>query len=395
MTLTFSQRGQALIGQAMFSILDKARQYEQQGHKVFHLELGDPAMAPPPSIIEGTVKALRDGKVGYCSPAGLMELRERVVELSNDACPRDIYGWENVAISPTNLLISQVLDIVCDLSDDDLNTVGLFYPVFPTYLAACKYQERFPWGPCLVQEDGFQLSKDNIDALITGCPGTIIVNSGNNPTGAVYDSDVLQYLLECCMEKNIWLIADETYQYLSQVPYYSLLETRDYERLIIISSFSKVLSIPAYRTGWVVAHPEVIEKITLSTSTLYSCLPIFNQLGILAGMNDFHAYAAKAREHYGFMNEAITQIINPSPVLSCHLPQSAFYLFIDIRKTGLADIEFAERLMEDKHVAITPGEAFGYPGFIRISTCGPWDDVLEGVRRLVEFAGRYRERGGE
>lgn len=386
MTLEFSQRGQALIGQAMFSILDKAKKYEQQGHKVYHLELGDPAMAPPPSIIEGTVKALRDGRVGYCSPAGLMELREACIKvLSNGTSPRLKYSWKNVAISPANLLISQVLDIVCDVNT--FQRVGLFMPAFPTYLAAIRYLgfQRQSITVSLLQEDRFHLTKANVEEMFFPLlPAAIIINSGNNPTGAVYDPEVLLYLLECCEKEGVWLIADETYQYLSQVPYYSLLQ-EEYERLIVISSFSKVLSIPAYRTGWVVAHPGVIEKITLSTSTLYSCLPVFNQLGILAGMDDFHGYAAKAREHYDFMNQAISQIINKSPVLSCHLPQSAFYLFIDIRKTGLTDIEFAEQLMEEKYIAVTPGEAFGYPGFIRVSTCGLWEDVLKGAKGMVEL----------
>ena len=208
--LKFSKRGEALIGQEMFHILERANEIERSGEKVYHLELGEPKMYPPGRIINKTIISLLENKVGYSPSGGLLTLRKEIASYHSEKLNNKL-KFQNVIISPANLLIFQFLDIVCEVDD----TVVLFTPAFPTYIAACNYIGVRTRTVPLSIDDGFQLTKKHIDEALSLKPKTIIINSGNNPTGAVYDKEVLGYLLEKSVQKDCWILSDETYGMLS------------------------------------------------------------------------------------------------------------------------------------------------------------------------------------
>ena len=273
--LDFSTRGQSLIGQKMFSILDQANEYEKKGRLIKHLELGEPDQYAPGRIINKTVISLLGHKLGYAPSGGLSSFREGIARFFSN-----YYGIhideKNVVISPANLLIYQVLEITCNESDK----VCIFTPGFPTYFAASQYIGLDINEIPLDCSDGFQLGIEHIDQAIAIRPKVIIVNSGNNPTGAVYTESALRYLVEKAAEKNIWLISDETYGMLSfKKPYFSL-SCLSYKKIVVISSFSKVFCVAGYRVGYAIGDVHMVQKIVLSSSTLYSCLPIFVQEGV-------------------------------------------------------------------------------------------------------------------
>src|SRR5690349_9979582 len=130
-TLPFSTRGEHLIGQEMFKVMERAQSLERQGHYVYHLELGNPRMAPPGAIIDATIGAIHEKHLGYTPMAGLPELREAVAKRYARLTERHV-GRDHVVISPANLLISQFLDLTCDTGDP----VVVFTPAFPSYWAA-------------------------------------------------------------------------------------------------------------------------------------------------------------------------------------------------------------------------------------------------------------------
>ena len=379
--LKFSKRGDALIGQEMFHILERANKIEKSGEKVYHLELGEPKMYPPGRIINKTIISLLENKVGYSPSGGLLALRKEIASYHSEKLNKKL-NFQNVVISPANLLIFQFLDIVCEVDD----TVVLFTPAFPTYIAACNYigvrTKKIP----LSIDNGFQLTKKHIDEALSLKPKTIIINSGNNPTGAVYDKEVLGYLLEKAVQKDCWILSDETYGMLSfNKSFFSMLNY-NYEKLVIISSFSKIFSVPGFRIGYLISDPTVSDKISLSSSTLYSCLPIFTQEGIIIGTSIMDEFTKQSRKYYKKLSKECASIIDESDLLSCTMPDSGFYLFIDIRKTKLDDMIFCQRLLNEYKTAITPGSSFGYEGFIRASICGNIKEVKKGLRQMVLFS---------
>ena len=379
----FSSRGDALIGQEMFKILDRAKQMELEGKKVFHLELGNPRIPPPEGIYKETINALENKLTGYASSSGLLELREEIGKRYSLKQTRQISA-EEVVISPANLLISQFMDLVCDRGD----RIVFFSPAFPTYFAASTYIGLNVQSVPLAIKSGFDLSVEDVDKAISLMPRAIIVNSANNPTGKVYSKDSMEYLAKKCSEKGIWLLSDETYADTAfGRPFFSLAEL-DYPQLIIISSFSKVFSIPGYRIGYAISSKKVIEKLTLSNSTLFSCLSLFTQYGCLAGLKVIDDYTEKIRSYYQETTQEIAKMMEHSSIIKFIKPDSAFYFFIDISGTLTNGLEFCELLLRKKNTAATPGINFGrdYDNFVRIALCGNMGDVREGVSRIIELA---------
>lgn len=385
--LEFSKRGRALIGQEMFHLLDLAKKLEREGKHVYHLELGEPKNYrgpknyPPGRIINKTVSSLLNYDVGYTSPGGLPALRERLGAYVAGKFGKDIRS-DNIVISTANLLISQVLDIICDRDD----RVVLFTPTFPTYIAVCAYVGTEVRYVPLSVENGFRLTREKIDEAIAYTPKVIFVNSGNNPTGAVYAERNLRYLLDRASALGAWVISDETYGMLSYHKKYFSMLSLEYERLVVISSFSKVFNIPGYRIGYAVGHREMIKKIGLSTSTLYSCLPVFTQEGVLEGIAIIDDFAEERQQYYKKLCKECMNILGMSEYITCSKPESAFYLFIDIRGLEIEDKVFCSTLLDQYHTVVTPGASFGYPGFIRASFCGNVDEVKNGLKNVVMFA---------
>ncbi len=381
--VSFSSRGKQLIGQEMFRVLDRAQALERQGHRIYHLELGNPRMAPPAQILEAAIAELHAKHVGYAPMAGLQELRAALSDRYTSLSGKPIAA-SNVVISPANMLIHQFLDITCNPGD----RVVLFTPAFPSYWAAAAHLQLEVVPVALPARDGFLLSRPAIDAAFAAKPKAIIVNSANNPTGAVYDPAILHELVARCGQAGIWLLSDETYADLTFNGSHVSLAAPQLGHVVVMSSFSKVLSVPGFRTGYALAHEAVVAKLALSNSTLYSCLPGFTQVGCLAGLSVLDAYAAEVRARNRRLIATCHDRITHAGLLQCHRPDAAFYLFVDIARTGLDDMTFCRRLLEEEHTAATPGRSFGdaYASYIRLALCGQEEDVLEGVSRTIAFA---------
>lgn len=380
--LPFSRRGESLIGQEMFKVLDKARILEEKGVYIYHLELGNPRVPPPAEIIETTIMSVRDFNLGYTPSAGIPELRRGLANRYSRLCGRQI-GEASVLVSPANLLISQFLDLTCDRGD----RVVLFTPAFPTYLAATAHIGLEVVDIPLDPENGFDLTERDIQAAISARPKAIMINSANNPSGCVYTQEALERLAQRCDEEGIWLLSDETYAELCfGRPFYSL-AALDCPQIVVISSFSKIFSIPGFRIGFAIAHEAVSKKLALSNSTLISCLPAFTQRGCLAGLGVIDRYVAQVRERFAWVAKECSAVINESGVLRCSEPQSGFYIFLDIGGSGLDDIQFSNRLLEERNTAVTPGRSFGetYKSFIRVAICGKYEDVKQGINQVLSL----------
>jgi aspartate/methionine/tyrosine aminotransferase len=372
-----------LIGQEMFRVLDRAQALERLGHYIYHLELGNPRMAPPPEIIEATMQALRAKQLGYAPMAGIRELRAALAAryslLTGHALTE-----AHVVISPANLLIHQFLDITCDPGD----RIVLFMPAFPSYLAAASHLGLHVTAIPLAETEGFHLTRGSVEQALSDRPKAIILNNANNPTGTLYRQAIVRELTTRCEEAGVWLLSDETYADLTFDGSFSTLASPETGHVVAISSFSKVFSIPGFRTGYALAHEAVARKLALSNSTLYSCLPAFTQLGCLAGLGVMDTYVGEVRARSARLIATCADKINRSGVLRCHTPESGFYLFVDIGSTHLDDMTFCRRLLDEQHTAVTPGRSFGttYTSFVRLATCGQEADVIEGVSRTIAFA---------
>jgi aspartate/methionine/tyrosine aminotransferase len=383
--LKFSARGDALIGQEMFKVLERARKIEEAGGTVIHLELGNPRLPPPPGLVEATIETLKRYDVGYTYSGGLPVLRQTIAKRYRDAHHCAVTE-ANVVVSPANFLINQFLDLCCDRGD----SVVFFTPAFPTYWAAAAHIGLRVEEVALGAERGYDLTRADVDAAVAKRPRAILVNSANNPTGAVYSREVLEYLSDRCGEAGIWILSDETYGDIAYGrPFYTMAEPSA-RHVVVMCSFSKIFSVPGYRLGFAVAAPDVIAKLSLSVSTQLSCLPIFTQLGCVEGLKVIDEYTGALRERFARTNSECAEIINETNILRCAAPAAGFYVFVDLAGLDIDDMTFCQRLLDECSVAVTPGRSFGpaYKHHIRIATCGEWPSVREGVVRTIALSRR-------
>lgn len=384
----FSDRAQALVGQEMFSVLERAQAIAAQGHDVYHLELGNPRLTPPPSVVKRLCEEIAKENFGYTQSAGHPELRQSVALRYSQKTNLRLTE-KHVVISPANLIISQFLDLACNHAD----RVVFFGPAFPSYWAAAAHIGLEVANIQLRSEDGYQLTEGHVLRAISLSPRAIIINSGNNPTGAVYDRRVLDLLVDLCALHGIWLLSDETYAEVDFTGNYYSLANRLESHVVVLGSFSKVFSVPGFRSGYLLADPEVAEKFALSNSTLFSCLPIFTQLACASGLEVVDEYALDVRTRFLTATKLCTDMINGSGLLTCVPPQSGFYVFVNISGTGVDDRTFCSRLLNYHHTAVTPGRSFGegYSGFIRIAACGDLPYLRTGMERVIACARELAE----
>lgn len=380
--MRLSKRANKLVGQEMFIILDKAKDLESNGKKIIHLELGQARLAPPPNLLNETCKSLKNKEVGYSSAFGVYSLRKKIQEkLQNqEKLKVDI---NNILISTANLLITQTFHLVTDEKD----SIVAFTPTFPSYFSAANFLNLNLIQVPLSFKNSFALTKKAVDIAINKNPKVIIINSANNPTGAVYSEEVISYLLDRCLKKNIWLISDETYSDISYGQSFFSLKHAISKNVIVFSSFSKIYSIPGFRLGYALANPRIIEKLSLSNSSLISCLPIFTQKGVEKILLNDSSYVENAKEMISNVLKKVVKILNNSKSLSNMyvLPQAGFYIFIDISQSGMKSFEFCDYFLKNYFIACTPGICFGsrFDNFIRISICGEQKDLIQGIKLLV------------
>jgi aspartate/methionine/tyrosine aminotransferase len=387
----FSELSHRLVGQEMFHILDKARGLEREGHEVIHLELGDPFGSPDAAIIEAVAQALKSHGWHYTSSGGEHILRAEISEFLKDYFSATV-SIDSITIAPANYLITNFLSITCNAGD----TVLLVTPCFPSYIASAKMLGINILECPTNAANGYALKGSIVEKILTHKPKAIIVNSANNPTGAVYSKEILDQILQAAQSIDAYVLSDETYGLLTYDKGFKTLINEDYDRLVVLSSFSKILSIPGLRLGFQVSRSKKYNEFSEKyLSTTISCIPPFIQKGCAAFLQ--HKERVKntldtLRSHYAIETEMIFKEV---PILSqwMKIPSSAFYLFIPL-PWGVDGSKFALNLINESHVAVTPGISFGsdFNCYVRVATCGEGKQVLKGIRLLVEAIKKIQPR---
>jgi aspartate/methionine/tyrosine aminotransferase len=381
--LTISRRGNTLVGQEMFKVLDKAKLLESQGKKIIHLELGQPRFSPPKNLIKSTINSLKKKDFGYSSSYGIYSFREKLRRrLKRKYAEIKV---ENIIISTANLLISQCLHLLTNAKDK----IVVFSPTFPSYIAATNFLELDLIQIPLDFKNKFQVTYSDIDKAISANPKVIIINSANNPTGAVYNIEIIKYLKTECLKNNIWIISDETYSDIVFNKNFSSFLDRNFENSIVISSFSKIYSIPGYRLGYAVGRKSIIDKLSLSNSSLVSCHSIFTQKGVESILDEDKSYIFEINKKLKDLVERVKKIFLSSKALKENFiaPDAGYYIFLNISRSGLKGFDFCNMMLDKFSVACTPGISFGndFDEYIRISICGNEKDVIEGVKKIVAY----------
>ena len=386
MSYDLSDAANLLEGQPMFKILSRIKELEREGKHIVHFEIGDPDFETPRNVIDASIKALNNGSTHYSDSLGDYDFRKLICEnnLKTRGFQPDI---NQVLVTPgANIIIYYAVRCLVNPGDE----VIVQDPCFPTYLSVFKFCGVKPVFVPLKKENEFRLDPNDLKEKITDKTRLIILNNPHNPTGSVMLPEELEAIGKIALTNDIYLYCDEIYSRMNygETPFYSpsILDGCK-NRIIVANGFSKAFAMTGWRLGTVIAPEKVIEKMGLLLQTTSSCVSSFIQKAGIEAIKGNQTEVKKMMKEYKERRNLIVNGLNSIEKISCLNPGGAFYVFPDIRETGLKSQEFAEQLLESKGVGVCAGNDFGEAGegFVRLCYATSQDEIKEGIKRIKEF----------
>ncbi len=370
-----------------WEIFYRARAMKAAGETVLELTIGEHDIGTAPAILDEMHRAARAGHTGYAAVPGITPLRKAVAERLS-AQHGVTYGPQNILIVPGGQAgLFAAHHAACDAGDRAL----MIDPYYATYPGTIRAVGAVPVPVPALSEAGFQ---PDLAALAEAAPGarSLLINSPNNPTGAVYTDESLEGIARIAQDADLWVISDEVYD--TQVwagrhrPMASLPGMAG--RVLTVGSLSKSHAMTGSRLGWVAGPADVVEHlINLATHTTYGVPGYIQEAGLFALSQGPEAEAAVAAPFLRRRQILLDRIAGHS-VLRAVPPDGAMYVMLDVRGTGLSGDDFAARLLEEERVAVMPGESFGRAaaGHVRIALTLPDASFAQAIDRLVACAER-------
>lgn len=367
-------------------VLARALELEKQGRSIVHLEIGEPDFDTPTPIKEQTVEALWRGLTHYGPNRGVLSLREVVAE--------DLSRRKGLRVDPERQIIVTVGTaeaIFCTLMAllDPGDEVLICEPAFINYEQCSLMAGAVPVFVGLREELGFQPDPGDIERHVTARTKVIVLNSPHNPTGTVFTREVIAGVLEVARKRGVWVVSDEVYDQLVYDGREALSPAslaRDWERVVLVSGFSKAYAMTGWRLGYVVGPEELISAALKVHQYVTTCAPTFLQAGLAAVLLDAKVEQEVERmvREFDRRRRYLVDGLNSIPGISCRLPEGAFYAFANIKRLGVTSEEFSRFALDRYGVAVVPGSAFGPSGegYVRLSYAADLSVLGEGIARL-------------
>lgn len=371
-----------------WSVHYRAEAMRRAGEPVIALTVGDHDVKTDASILDAMKASMDAGNLGYAAVSGAPGLREAIAARATRRAKTPA-GPENVVVTPGG---QYALYSSCLAAMEPGQSCIVLDPHYATYEQTMRAASIEPIKVVCAAADGFQPDVERIAAALRPDTGAILINSPNNPTGAVYRRDRLDALAGLCRERGLWLLSDEVYD--TQVWEGEHISARDLpgmaERAMVIGSLSKSHAMTGCRMGWVLAPAEVQKRLADLLNVTNYGLPGFIQDAAEFAIREARAAEAAVVERYRRRRGAALRALGNGPGFRLVPPQGGMYVMLDIRETGLSGVDFACRLLAEERVAVMPGESFGEAcaGHLRIALTAPEDRLTEALGRISRFAGR-------
>ncbi|MNF41363.1 Arginine--pyruvate transaminase AruH [compost metagenome] len=379
-------------GTAAWDIHYAAIAAQRAGEDVIVLSIGDPDIATPEPITAAAIAALQAGDTHYCDVAGRPELRQAIADLHGRLTGQAVSADSTILVAGAqNGLYAAAM---CLLEEGD--EVIVFDPVYVTYEATLKAS-----GASLVRvpcpaEGGFRPDLAALRAAISERTRAIFFANPNNPTGVVLDVGELEAIAELARQHDLWVVVDEVYESLAfEQPhlYFATLPGMR-ERTVSIGSLSKSHAMTGWRTGWVVACPELVAHIeNLALNMLYG-LPGFVQEAALTAVLAYDPVTRDMRDLYRRRRDLVVNALEGCVPLKVLKPQAGMFVLLDVRGSGLSSLDFAWQLFRATGVSVLDAEAFGpaAAGFVRLSYTLGEEQLTEACARIRHFASTLKAR---
>lgn len=360
-------------------------EYLRKYDDIINFSLGDPDITTDEKIIRAAFQDALDGHTHYTDFYGMMELREAIV---------DYYKKEfDYSMTVDNVMVTtsgcHAMWLVMEAILDDGDEVIIPSPFFTPYPQQVKLARGIPVMMDLKENEDFQINVEVLESLITNRTKAIILNTPNNPTGACLTRDTMEKIARIAEEHDLVVIADDIYTKFSFsepfIPFTSLPGMKD--RTITVGSFSKDYAMTGWRIGYILATPQLITVVKDINENNVFTAPSISQRAALHGLAMRDEIQPPMVEEFKTRVFAAYERIKQLKNISVLPPKGTFYLFPNIKATGLSSQEVADRILKEAHVLVLPGNAFGEAGegYIRIAVTVGVDKINEAFDRIAKM----------
>ena len=355
---------------------------------VISLGIGEPDFDTPEPIIQAGIEALRRGETHYTSNHGLLELRQAISDHLKRLYQVEYFAQSEIVVT---VGVSEALYLVFAAILDPEDEVIIPTPCFVSYQAEVVLAGGVPVEVATYAEDHFVPRIEDIEAAITPKTRAVFIGSPSNPTGAVYPREFLVKLADLVKKHDLMVISDEIYDRLvygtEHVCFASLPGMQ--ERTVLMGGFSKAYAMTGWRVGYAAGPEEIIAGMVRVHQYSIMSAPTVSQYAALTALKDGEPYVQEMLREYDRRRKLVVSGLN-SIGLKTFEPRGAFYVFPDLRSTGLNDDEFCNRLLKEEHVAVVPGNSFGDAGvgFARVSYATSYEKLEEALDKMDHFVKR-------
>ncbi|MEG4073225.1 pyridoxal phosphate-dependent aminotransferase [Microcoleus sp. Pol14C2] len=367
------------------AIAAKAKAMKAEGIDVCSLSTGEPDFDTPEHVKAAAKQALDEGKTKYGPVAGEPQLKAAIA--------RKLRDDNNLNYQPENIIVTNggkhsLYNLMMALIEPGEEVI---IPA-PYWLSYPEMVKLASGKPVIVQTDastGYKITPEQLSRAITPKTKLFVLNSPSNPTGMVYTPAELKALAEVIVDRDILVVADEIYEKIiydgAQHVSIGSLGKEIFDRTLISSGFAKAYSMTGWRVGYLAGPIELIKATGTIQGHSTSNVCTFAQYGAIAALESSQESVETMRLAFAERRQVIFELLDAIPGISCIKPDGAFYMFVNISKTGLNSLEFCDAFLEQQQVAVIPGIAFGADDHIRLSYATDLSTIKKAVERLDKF----------
>ncbi len=373
---------------ATLAVVAEADKLRQQGIDVVDFGAGEPHFATPQHIKDAGIAAIQANFTKYTAVGGTTELRDAIVMRHSQDFDSNYRREESIASVGGKHALFNAIQVLVDHGDE------VILPV--PYWVSFKDIVRYAGGNCVLLEadenQGFRVTAEMIERLVTPRTKLIILNSPSNPSGAVMSPEDMAELMRLAHERGIWVISDECYVYLNYTgKLFSVGALRDFrEHMVIVGSLSKTYAMTGWRLGYALAPAPVVSAMQKLQSQSTSNPTSIVQKAAVAALTGSQQCVADMRAEYIQLRDHVVNGLRSIPGVRCTMPEGAFYTYPNISayfgRGGVRSAsDLASKLLHEAHVATVPGEGFGTSDHIRVSYATSVKELDRGLERMRKF----------
>ena len=365
-------------------VFEEVTRREKLGEKIIHLEMGRPDFDTPHSIKEAAKRAIDEGKVHYSSNYGIPELREAIAKkLKEDNGLSFDPATEIIVTVGANEAVFMTMMGLLNPGDEVL----IPDPCWLHYFYCVQMAGAVPISVPLREENGFNPVLNEFHSRMTPKTRMIVINTPNNPTGAVFSQKVLEGLAQLAREKDLFVLSDEIYEKMVYEGnrHFSIGSLPGMkERTVTINGFSKIYAMTGWRLGYTATSKDLSSALIRIHQYTTVCATTFSQWGAVEALNGPQTEAAEMVREFDRRRNLVYGALKGMPGIEVVKPMGAFYIFPNIRALGRAPEELTEYLLDKARIAVVPGTTLGEYGkdFIRISYANSYENLKMAMERM-------------